>query len=98
MTVGYSNALMTRAELEDILAKHSGLSADVFAGEDNTPLADLGMESLAAMEIQAVVRDKTQVYISEEEIPGMSYNDLLACIHAAQADQAEAGAPAEGGA
>jgi hypothetical protein len=94
MTVGYSDALMTRAELEDILAKHSGLSAEIFAGEDNIPLGDLGMESLAAMEIQAVIRDRSSVHIPEEDIPGMGFNDLLAWIHAAQAG---AGAQAGGG-
>jgi acyl carrier protein len=91
MTVGYSDALMTRAELEDILAKHSGLSADVFVGEDNTPLGELGMESLAAMEIQAVIRDQTSVHIPEEDIPGMGFNDLLSVIHAAQGARAGAG-------
>jgi acyl carrier protein len=92
MTISYSDgALMTRAELEDILARHSGLSADVFAGADDTPLADLGMESLAAMEIQAVIKDRLSVHIPEEDIPGMGFNALLAGIHAAQAERAESG-------
>lgn len=87
MTVSYSSgALMTRAELEEILAKHSGLSAQAFAGQEETPLEELGMESLAAMEIQAVITDEHRVVIPEDEIPGMSFNGLLAWVHAAQAD------------
>jgi acyl carrier protein len=90
MTVSYrSGSAMTRAELEEILARHSGLAAEVFAGQEDTALEELGMESLAAMEIQAVIKDKHEVIIPEDEIPGMSFNDLLACVHALQAGLAD---------
>ena len=89
--------LTTRAELEDILAKHSGLAAHVFTGQEDTPLEQLGMESLAAMEIQAVITDRYGVVIPDEEIPGMGFNDLLACIHAAQAEQADTNATQQEG-
>ena len=90
MTTGYrSGALMTRDELEDILDKHSGLAAAAFAGEEETTLEQLGMESLAALEIQAVITDRYSILIPEDEIPGMSFNDLLACVHAAQSERAD---------
>jgi acyl carrier protein len=98
MTVSYrSGALMTRAELQEILAKHSGLAADVFTGEEDTPLEQLGMESLAALEIQAVITDEYDVAVPEDEIPGMSFNDLLACIHAVQAERADSAAGQQAG-
>lgn len=96
MTVSYRKEGMTRAELEEILATHSGLAAEVFVGQDEVPLEGLGMESLAAMEIQAVIKEQHEVIIPEDEIPGMSINDLLACVHALQQTSADATNDQEG--
>ncbi|WP_018587217.1 SRPBCC family protein [Salinispora arenicola] len=54
------------ADITDILVAHCGLDADAAARTPAASLAELGMDSLALLELSAVVADRWQVRIPEE--------------------------------
>ncbi|MFC6015912.1 SRPBCC family protein [Plantactinospora solaniradicis] len=56
----------TVAEIIAILVRHCGLDADAAAAAPTTSLEDLGMDSLALLELQAVVADRYRVQLPEE--------------------------------
>jgi acyl carrier protein len=53
-------------ELEDMLVQAAGLDRAALATAGDSTLEDLGMESLAAMELQAVVKSRYGVQIPDE--------------------------------
>ncbi|MDM4718996.1 SRPBCC family protein [Micromonospora sp. WMMA1363] len=64
MTVTHGRPLT--AEITDILVAHCGLDADAAARAPAASLAELGMDSLAQLELAAVVADRWQVRIPEQ--------------------------------
>ncbi|KXK58708.1 cyclase [Micromonospora rosaria] len=68
------------AEITDILVAHCGLDADVAARTPDASLEELGMDSLALLELTAVVADRYRVQIPEQasqlSIPAVA--DLVA--------------------
>ncbi|GAB2846321.1 acyl carrier protein [Lentzea nigeriaca] len=67
MTVFQDRGLVK--EIEDILVRSAGLSPDLIGdGTQDATLEELGLDSLACMELQAVVRDRYGVRIPEESL------------------------------
>ncbi|MFC0006522.1 SRPBCC family protein [Micromonospora siamensis] len=64
MTIADSRPLTT--EITDILVRHCGLDADAAARSPAASLEELGMDSLALLELTAVVADRWQVRIPEQ--------------------------------
>ncbi|PZF98216.1 SRPBCC family protein [Micromonospora deserti] len=64
MTVTHGRPLA--AEITDILVAHCGLDADAAARAPAASLEELGMDSLALLELSAVVADRWQVQIPEQ--------------------------------
>ncbi|WP_051114767.1 acyl carrier protein [Actinokineospora enzanensis] len=54
-------------EVEDILVRSAGLAPSAFADTGGT-LLELGLDSLASMELQAVVLDRYGVHIPEDAL------------------------------
>ncbi|MGI5151071.1 SRPBCC family protein [Plantactinospora sp. CA-294935] len=57
---------VTAAEITAILVQHCGLDADAAAAAPSASLEELGMDSLALLELQAVVADRYRVQLPEE--------------------------------
>ncbi|MGB2567224.1 SRPBCC family protein [Micromonospora citrea] len=78
MTVTHGQPLTT--EITDILVAHCGLDADAAARAPAASLEELGMDSLALLELSAVVADRWRVQIPEQagqlSIPAVA--DLVA--------------------
>ncbi|MFU8852304.1 SRPBCC family protein [Micromonospora sp. SL1-18] len=78
MTVASDRPLA--AEITDILVTHCGLDAEAAARTPAASLEELGMDSLALLELSAVVADRWRVKIPEQaaqlSIPGVA--DLVA--------------------
>jgi acyl carrier protein len=70
-----ANAPATQAELAAILTRAAGLSPEAIADAGDNSLQDLGLDSLAAMELQAAVKDRYQVQIPDESL-GMSFPEI----------------------
>ena len=64
MTVTHGRPLS--AEITDILVAHCGLDADAAARTPAASLEELGMDSLALLELSAVVADRWRVKIPEQ--------------------------------
>ncbi|MGN9776895.1 SRPBCC family protein [Micromonospora sp. H33] len=64
MTVTHGRPLT--ADITDILVTHCGLDADAAARAPAASLEELGMDSLALLELSAVVADRWQVRIPEQ--------------------------------
>jgi acyl carrier protein len=56
------------AELKEILISSVGLTPSSFDGTENLVLSDLGLDSLAAMELQAILKTRHGVQIPEEAL------------------------------
>ncbi|WP_020667142.1 acyl carrier protein [Amycolatopsis nigrescens] len=56
------------AELREILISSAGLVASSFDGTEHHSLADLGLDSLATMELQAIVKARHGVQIPDEAL------------------------------
>ncbi|GAA3751267.1 hypothetical protein GCM10022225_39580 [Plantactinospora mayteni] len=57
---------VTAAEITAILVRHCGLDAAAAAAAPSASLEELGMDSLALLELQAVVADRYRVQLPEE--------------------------------
>ncbi|AVT29236.1 cyclase [Plantactinospora sp. BC1] len=57
---------VTAAEITAILVRHCGLDADATAAAPGASLEELGMDSLALLELQAVVADRYRVQLPDE--------------------------------
>lgn len=69
--------------IEDILVRSAGLPADVVGtGTGETTLEELGLDSLACMELQAVLKDRYGVRIPEESLE-MSIPQIAAYVNKA---------------
>lgn len=69
MTVqGGIDTSATRDEINAILTRAAGLSPAAIAEAGERSLQDLGLDSLAAMELQAAVTDRYQVQIPDESL------------------------------
>jgi len=66
MTINQEDRLTTADEITTILVRNCGLNAEAAAGAPAASLEELGMDSLALLELQAVVADRYQVQIPED--------------------------------
>jgi len=57
-----------RGELEEILVRAAGVGADALAAANAESLAELGLDSLAAMELQAAVLTRFGIRIPDESL------------------------------
>jgi acyl carrier protein len=53
-------------ELRGIITQGAGVAPDVLATADDTTLEELGLDSLATMEVRAIVESRLAVTIPEE--------------------------------
>ena len=63
-----SGGPVNAAEIEEILVSKTGLAADAIAEQPLASLVDLGLDSLAALELQAEVTRRYGVEIPETAI------------------------------
>ena len=68
MTTQRIDATALRGELEEILVGAAGVEAGTLAAAGNESLAELGLDSLAAMELQAVVQTRFAIRIPDESL------------------------------
>lgn len=71
---------VSAAEIEEILVSRTGLDADAVDGRAHVPLVDLGLDSLAVLELQAEAARRYGVEIPESAIE-MSISGLVAHIN-----------------
>jgi acyl carrier protein len=69
-------------EVENILVDAAGVDPAALGGPGVESLADLGMDSLAAMELQAVVKSRYEVQLPDELLE-RSVPEIAAMIEAA---------------
>lgn len=62
-------------ELAEVLNRAAGLPPEVIAEAGESPLLELGLDSLAAMELQAAIEDRYQVQIPDESL-AMSFPEI----------------------
>jgi len=58
----------TRDELTAILVRAAGLTPETVSAAGDSSLLELGLDSLAAMELQAAVKDRYEVQIPDESL------------------------------
>lgn len=76
MTLDHSTDITAiRADLQDILITSVGLRSEVFAHTPDDSLENLGVDSLAAAELQEIVRQRYNSRIPDESL-GMSVLDV----------------------
>lgn len=68
-------------DLLDVLAAHTGVSHDAFTGQENVALENLGVDSLATLELQAVLLERFGVEIPDEAAT-MSLDELVRFVNA----------------
>lgn len=78
-TVRHDRAAAIRAEIREILVTRTGVDPDLFVGNDHLSLKDLEIDSLAVLELQAVVRRRHGVEIPEEAI-SMTVPEIAALV------------------
>jgi acyl carrier protein len=71
---------VTAGEIEEILVSRTGLDADAVDGQAHVPLVDLGLDSLAVLELQAEAARRYGVEIPDSAIE-MSITGLVAHIN-----------------
>lgn len=84
-------------EITEILVRHCGLDAAAAAAAPAASLAELGMDSLALLELQAVIADRHQARIPEEAA-GCTIAELADLVNRqldTAGDPPEAGSPAD---
>jgi acyl carrier protein len=60
--------MMTTAEIEEIIVTRTGVSPDAIQGAAATSLAELGVDSLGVLEMQALIVDRYGVEIPDEAL------------------------------
>jgi acyl carrier protein len=78
--LGSGPGRVTAAEIVAILVSQTGLDADAADGQAHVPLVDLGMDSLAVLELQAEVLRRYGVEVPESALE-MSVTALVAHIN-----------------
>jgi len=73
----------TAADIEQILVDNTGVPPETLAGNQDTPLADLDVDSLAVLELQAVAAKKFGVEVPDDAL-SMSVNGLVSFINEQQ--------------
>jgi aromatase len=71
---------VTADDLREVLASAAGIAPESLDGQESTPLADLGVDSLAVLEIHAVAHRRYDVEIPEDARE-MSLAGLVAFIN-----------------
>jgi acyl carrier protein len=76
MTSASTRRTITDAEIEEILIRNVGAPPELFSGRDDVALAELGLDSLALLELQAVVKERFSVEIPEHGLE-MSVSQIV---------------------
>ena len=72
---------VTAADIRQILVARTGADPDLLAGRDDTPLCDLDVDSLAALELQAAVASRFGVDLPEDVVD-RTVSDAVAYLNA----------------
>lgn len=83
----------TRAELSQILTGAAGLSPDTIAESEDSALEDLGLDSLAVMQLQAAIKARYDVEIPDESLQ-LSFTEIHRYVAERLEQQPTAGSPA----
>ncbi len=73
-------AAITPDEICEILVTRTGVDPDVFPGNDHLPLKDLEIDSLAVLELQAVIVQNYRIEIPVEAID-MTVPEIAALVN-----------------
>jgi aromatase len=71
-----TDSAFTRDDLTDILCAAAGIPAAMLNKAGDSTLEDLGLESLAVMQLQAGVRTRCQVLLPDDAL-GMSLPEIM---------------------
>lgn len=76
-----SDSAVQPLEIEAILVESTGADPGLLARSRDVPLADLEIDSLAALELQAVAEDRYGVELPEEVLR-LSVSEIVALLNA----------------
>jgi aromatase len=76
-----STGPITAAELERLLIAKTGADPVIFEGAGDVSLVDLGIDSLAVLELQAVVKQEFGLTVPDDASM-MSVSEIVACVNA----------------
>jgi acyl carrier protein len=68
MEMEISNGKITAEDVRDLLIAKTGADPGIFKGSDGVSLEELGIDSLAVMELEAVIADKYGIQLPENAI------------------------------
>jgi acyl carrier protein len=71
---------VTVADIREILVTHTGVASEAFDGREATPLEELGVDSLAILQLQASAAERFAVEIPDDALK-MSVAGLAAFIN-----------------
>nr|MDT0664672.1 acyl carrier protein [Micromonospora sp. DSM 115978] len=78
---------MTPDDIREILVTRTGVDPDTFVGNDDKTLRDLEIDSLAVLELQAVVYERYNAEIPSEVIDS-TVADITALVNASSEEVA----------
>jgi acyl carrier protein len=84
MTIATASAgvkLATFGDIREVLVTNTGVAPETFSGQDGTALVDLGIDSLAVLELQAVVAQRHGGVEIPETALQMSVEEIVAFIN-----------------
>ncbi|WP_250291636.1 acyl carrier protein [Frankia sp. CiP1_Cm_nod1] len=65
---GETRSVVTSATIREILVERAGVDPDVFAGNESLSLTELQIDSLAVLELQAVLVERFGVEVPDEAV------------------------------
>jgi acyl carrier protein len=77
---------ITAVQIKDILVSNAGASPDLLEEGREESLEELGLDSLAVLELQAVVKDRFGIEIPEEALE-MSVSQIVALANNNRGDE-----------
>ncbi|MET8700342.1 acyl carrier protein [Kitasatospora sp. NPDC058032] len=81
---GGTTVVVTAAEIENVLITSAGAAPDVFEGSRHVPLEELGLDSLAVLELEAVIADRYGLKVPDGAV-ALSVDQIVAELQTAGA-------------
>ncbi len=77
---GETRSVVTPTTIREILVERAGVDPDVFAGNERLSLTELEIDSLAVLELQAVIVERFGVEIPDEAVT-MTVSEIAAVVN-----------------
>ncbi|WP_239308119.1 MULTISPECIES: acyl carrier protein [unclassified Frankia] len=79
-TTGNTRVVVTPAQIAEILVTKAGMDPAIFSGNPDSSLQNLEIDSLAVLELQAVIVERFGVEIPDEAIT-MTLGEIAAVVN-----------------